>query len=131
MCHAPANLRRRLHTAALVAAQRVLPFYTHPCSPRKFTQQQLFACLVPKNFLKTDYRGVVAQLANHPTLREDVGPDASFYRGPRGFEAPVTPNPFRRPASSILAKIAGPAHTEWPRDDPCLASPSKPGGHAW
>ena len=56
--------------AALVAAQRVLPFYTHPNSPKKFTQHQLFACLVLKNFFKTDYRGVVAQLADHPELRE-------------------------------------------------------------
>ena len=59
--------------AALVAAQRVLPFYTHPNSPKKFTQHQLFACLVLKNFLKTDYRGVVAHLADHPALRETLG----------------------------------------------------------
>lgn len=56
--------------AALEAAQRVLPFYTHPNSPKKFTQHQLFACLVLKNFFKTDYRGVVAHLADHPELRE-------------------------------------------------------------
>lgn len=56
--------------AALLAAQRVLPFYTHPNSPKVFTQHQLFACLVLKNFLKTDYRGVVAHLADHPELCE-------------------------------------------------------------
>lgn len=56
--------------AALQAAQRVLPCYTHPNSPKKFTQHQLFACLVLKNFFKTDYRGVVAQLEDHPHLRE-------------------------------------------------------------
>ena len=61
--------------AALVAAQRVLPFYTHPNSPKKFTQHQLFACLVLKNFFKTDYRGVVAQLMDHPELREVLGLD--------------------------------------------------------
>ena len=54
--------------AALLAAQRVLPLYTHPNSPKKFTQHQLFACLVLKNFWKTDYRGVVAQLEDHPEL---------------------------------------------------------------
>lgn len=59
--------------AALVAAQRVLPFYTHPNSPKKFTQHQLFACLVLKNFWKTDYRGVVAHLADDPALREVLG----------------------------------------------------------
>ena len=47
----------------LSQAQRVLPFYTHPNSPKKFTQHQLFACLVLKNFFRTDYRGVVSQLA--------------------------------------------------------------------
>jgi hypothetical protein len=59
----------------LVAAQRVLPLYTHRNSPKKFTQHQLFACLVLKNFLKTDYRGVVAHLADHPALREVLGLD--------------------------------------------------------
>jgi len=59
--------------AALAAAQRVLPFYTHPNSPKKFTQHQLFACLVLKNFLKTDYRGVVAQLADNPSLCALIG----------------------------------------------------------
>jgi hypothetical protein len=56
--------------AALESAQRVLPFYTHLNSPKKFTQHQLFACLVLKNFLKTDYRGVVAHLQDHLKLRE-------------------------------------------------------------
>jgi hypothetical protein len=56
--------------AALLAAQRVLPLYTHPNSPKVFTQHQLFACLVLKNFWKTDYRGAVAQLKDHPELRE-------------------------------------------------------------
>jgi hypothetical protein len=53
--------------AALEAAQRVLPFYTHPNSPKVFTQHQLFACLVLKNFLKTDYRGVkrIRRLSAH------------------------------------------------------------------
>ena len=58
---------------ALIAAQRVLPFYTHPNSPKKYTQHQLFACLVLKNFLKMDYRGVVAHLADHPALCETLG----------------------------------------------------------
>jgi len=43
--------------AALIAAQRLLPFYTHSNSPKNFTLHQLFACLVLKNFLKMDYRG--------------------------------------------------------------------------
>lgn len=54
--------------AALATARRALPAYSHVCSPKKFTQHQLFACLALKNFLKTDYRGVVAHLADHPAL---------------------------------------------------------------
>ena len=54
--------------AALTAARRALPAYSHRQSPKTFTQHQLFACLVLKNFLRTDYRGIVAHLADHPTL---------------------------------------------------------------
>ena len=58
--------------AALATAKRALPLYSHRNSPKKFTQHQLFACLVLKNFLKTDYRGVVAQLADCPSLTETL-----------------------------------------------------------
>ncbi len=58
--------------AALATARRALPAYSHVCSPKKFTQHQLFACLTLKNFLKTDYRGVVAHLADHATLVEAI-----------------------------------------------------------
>ena len=54
--------------AALATARRALPAYSHRQSPKTFTQHQLFACLVLKNFLRTDYRGIVAHLADHPTL---------------------------------------------------------------
>lgn len=58
---------------ALATARRALPAFSHRYSPRKFTQHQLFACLVLKNFLKTDYRGAVAHLADHPTLLALLG----------------------------------------------------------
>lgn len=54
--------------AALATSRRALPAYSHVCSPKTFTQHQLFACLTLKNFLKTDYRGIVAHLADHPSL---------------------------------------------------------------
>jgi hypothetical protein len=56
--------------AALATAREALPLYSHRHSPKKFTQHQLFACLVLKCFLKTDYRGVVAHLADCPSLAE-------------------------------------------------------------
>jgi hypothetical protein len=59
--------------AALDTARRSLPEYTHKLSPKKFTQHQLFACLVLKNFLRTDYRGVVAHLKDNATLIETLG----------------------------------------------------------
>ena len=59
--------------AALAAARRGLPEYAHKQSPKKFTQHQLFACLVLKNFLRTDYRGIVAHLKDNATLTETLG----------------------------------------------------------
>lgn len=53
---------------ALQIARRSLPAYSHRYSPKVFTQHQLFACLVLKNFLKTDYRGVVTLLSDTPSL---------------------------------------------------------------
>lgn len=54
--------------AALATARRALPEHAHRYSPKKFTQHQLFVCLVLKNFLRTDYRGLAAHLADHPSL---------------------------------------------------------------
>lgn len=53
---------------ALEIAQNSLPAYRHKYSPKKFTQHQLFACLVLKNFLKTDYRGLVHHLRDCSAL---------------------------------------------------------------
>ncbi len=53
---------------AYAAAKDALPAYAHRFSPKKFTQHQLLACLVLKEFLKTDYRGLVCLLADCPEL---------------------------------------------------------------
>jgi len=45
-----------------------LPAYTHRFSPQKFTQPQLFACLVLKEFLQLDYRKLQAVLIDSPEL---------------------------------------------------------------
>jgi hypothetical protein len=63
---------RAVLLAALETARRSLPPYRHRHSPRKFTQHQLFACLVLKNFLRTDYRGLVAHLRDCPSLAETL-----------------------------------------------------------
>jgi len=59
--------------SALEVAEQALTAYSHRCSPKKFTQHQLFACLVLKNFLKTDYRGVTAHLQDCLSLQEVLG----------------------------------------------------------
>jgi len=63
--------------AVLLAAQAVaaeaIPAYAHRFSPKSYTQHQVFACLVLKAFLKTDYRGVTALLADCPDLRATIG----------------------------------------------------------
>src|SRR5579862_7714370 len=54
----------RVARQALAIGAKALPVYAHKFSPKKYTQPQLFACLVLKTFFKTDYRGIVAQLTD-------------------------------------------------------------------
>jgi hypothetical protein len=53
---------------AYATARAALPKYAHRFSPKKFTQHQLFACLVLKEFYKADYRGIVNILIDCPNL---------------------------------------------------------------
>jgi Transposase DDE domain len=59
---------RRVFRVAYEAARRALPAHRHKFSPKKFTQPQLLACLVLKEFLRLDYRGFAEHLADHPDL---------------------------------------------------------------
>src|SRR5262245_64806080 len=59
---------RRVLLAAYAAARDALRPYRHRCSPKKFTQPQLFACLVLKEFLRLDYRGLACFLEDVPEL---------------------------------------------------------------
>src|SRR5438270_10905418 len=59
----------RVARQALAVGSEALPLYPHKFSPKKYTQPQLFACLVLKTFLKTDYRGIVVQLLDLSDLR--------------------------------------------------------------
>lgn len=60
---------RRVILEALAIGQRCLPLYAHKFAPKKFTQPQLFACLVLKEFEKKDYRGAAALLADCDDLQ--------------------------------------------------------------
>ena len=59
---------RRVLQTAYEAACQALPAHRHKFSPKKFTQPQLMACLVLKEFSRLDYRGLAAHLADHPDL---------------------------------------------------------------
>lgn len=59
--------------AAYAVAQGALPAHSHKFSPKRFTQPQLFVCLVLKVFHKTDYRGIVAILKDSPDLCKAFG----------------------------------------------------------
>ena len=59
-----------LARAALKAGQTALPPYSHAKSPHKYTQGQLFAMLVLREFLRVEYRKLVAYLEQWSDLRE-------------------------------------------------------------
>jgi hypothetical protein len=58
---------------ALATGAETLKPYAHKYSPKRYTQAQLFACLVLKLFFKKDYRGLATHLAEHAELRAALG----------------------------------------------------------
>jgi hypothetical protein len=54
------------------AAQAGLDLYSSHFSRHDFTQQQLFAILVLRQFFKTDYRGIIQMLKDLSELRETL-----------------------------------------------------------
>ena len=59
---------RKVALVAVEVGKEALPAYSHRFSPKVFTQAQLFACLVLKEFFKTDYRGITGILADTRSL---------------------------------------------------------------
>jgi hypothetical protein len=58
---------------AFEVAKRGLPSYSATNSPKFYTQHQLFALLVLRQFFKTDLRGIVAILQDSTDLRRVLG----------------------------------------------------------
>jgi hypothetical protein len=87
---------RKVILVALAVGKEALRDYSHPCSPKVFTQPQLFACLVLMTFLDTDYRGVEEHLTDLPAYAQWLGlkriPDHSTLHkaGQRFFGAGLT-----------------------------------------
>jgi hypothetical protein len=63
----------RVAREALAVGRRALPAYGSPFAKHTYTQPQLFALLVLKQFLKTDYRGLVTLVAEWTELRRALG----------------------------------------------------------
>lgn len=59
-----------LAKTAYELGQRTLPAYSSDFSPQLYTQAQLFALLVLRQFLRRDYRGLSQMLAEWSDLRE-------------------------------------------------------------
>jgi len=74
----------RVIRVAHALGRQVLPDYAHRCSPRTYTLPQLFACLVLKTFLRTDYRGIEAFLKDLPGIGDSIAlkcvPDHSTFQ---------------------------------------------------
>lgn len=64
---------RKVAQVALAVGKDALADYSHRFSPQIFTQPQLFACMVLKEFFKTDYRGLTAILDDSPSLCHTIG----------------------------------------------------------
>jgi hypothetical protein len=63
----------KVATEALAVGERSLAPFGHKHSPKKYTQGQLFAILVLRQFFRTDYRGIVGIVADSSDLREALG----------------------------------------------------------
>ncbi len=58
---------------ALAAGRAALPEFSSRTSRKDYTQPQLFALLVLRQFLRTDYRGVAITVAEWGELRRALG----------------------------------------------------------
>lgn len=59
---------KKVLQASYVIGKATFEDYSHPSSPHKYTQPQIFSCLVLKTFLNLDYRGLMQFLNDCPDL---------------------------------------------------------------
>jgi hypothetical protein len=91
---------------AYAAAREALPPYSHRFSPKKFTQHQLVACLVLKEFLRTDYRGLAEHLTDHAELCRtiDLGAVPHFTTFQKAAERLLKAAPARTLLDAVLGQ---------------------------
>jgi hypothetical protein len=97
---------RRVFLVAYEAAREALPAYSHRFSPKTYTQHQLLACLVLKEFLRTDYRGLAEHLADHPDLTRliDLKAVPHFTTFQKAAERLLSAAPARKLFDAVLAR---------------------------
>ncbi len=96
----------RVLQVAFDAAREAVPDYSHVNSPHKFTQPQLLAHLVLKEFLRLDYRGLAAHLADHPDLARLIGLETvpHFTTFQKAAERLLVAAPARKLFDAVLAR---------------------------
>lgn len=62
-----------LAKTTLAVAEKALPAYSHPNSPKTYTQHQFVAILAIRQFLGLDYRGTQQLLTDWSDLRDCLG----------------------------------------------------------
>jgi Transposase DDE domain len=63
---------RKILLVGYLIGKLAVPDYAHKFSPKTYTQPQLLACLVLKEFLHRDYRGIEELLKDTPELAEAI-----------------------------------------------------------
>jgi len=61
-----------LAKTAFEVAKKAIPPYSHPNSPKKYTQHQLLTILVVRQFFGMDYRGTVQLFKDWSELRQVI-----------------------------------------------------------
>jgi len=100
---------RRVFQVAYEAACRALPAYRHKYSPKKFTQPQLLACLVLKEFSHLDYRGLAEHLVDHADLVSQIGMKTvpHFTTFQKAAQRLLLATPARRIFDAVLERALG------------------------
>jgi hypothetical protein len=96
---------RRVLRVAYDAACQSFPAQRHRFSPKKFTQPQLAASLVLKEFLRVDYRGLTEHLADHRELTQalDLKAIPHFTTFQKAAARLLTAAPARKLFDAVLA----------------------------
>ncbi len=63
----------RVVSLSMSLGRKYMSSYSHQQAPKKFTQPQLFTCLILRMYLKTTYRGVIEYLEVAGELRHAMG----------------------------------------------------------